>query len=145
VSKLKKPSRIGDHDQVEVHARTIDYGTKADGLLAEETSNFEWNEVGDAVSVGDLGIPGVFITLDGWISAGQAIRALEIVVERIQTHGLPQTTETMPRRSASLIREAQNATDRFNDSLAKLPPELRDVLAAYVSFKSTPDKGGRHE
>lgn len=114
-------------DFVDVHATTINY--MVDGSeLAVFVSEYEIYEQGQGRLASLAKDQFTAVEFCAGISEGDAIDALQRVIDAIDETGLPETIRKMDRKNALLLKQAQDHAAELGSDLDKLSPEARTLL-----------------
>jgi hypothetical protein len=118
------------NEPVKVMAHSVRYGVQEDRLHTT-ISGFEIREQDEPPALTDS-----FITVEfgPTVSKASAITALRMVLEKIETDGLPALVTKMEKRAATRLVKLHKDAVKASKLLEKLPPEVRENMKQTLSL-----------
>jgi hypothetical protein len=118
------------NEPVKVVARSVSYGVQ-DERLQTSISGFEIRQQDEPPAPTDTYIA---VEFGSTVSKTAATNALRMVLEKIETDGLPALVTKMEKRAATRIVKLQKDAAKAFKLLEKLPPEVRDNVKRTMSL-----------
>jgi hypothetical protein len=118
------------NEPVKVVAHSVCYGVQED-LLHTTISGFEIRQQDEPPAPTDSCIT---VEFGPTVSKNSAITALRMVLEKIETDGLPALVTKMEKRAATRLVKLQKDVAKASKLLVKLPPEVRENMKQTLSL-----------
>ena len=118
------------NESVKVVAHSVRYDVQEDHLHTS-ISGYEIRQQDEPPAPTDSRIA---VEFGATVSKASAITALRMVLEKIETSGLPALVTTMEKRAATRLVKLQKDAAKAAKLLNKLPPEVRDNMKQALSL-----------
>jgi hypothetical protein len=128
--RMKMPKGKRTNEPVKIVARSIRYGLH-DDRLQTSISGFEIRQQDELPALTDSCIT---VEFGPTVSKASAITALRMVLEKIDTDGLPALVTKMEKRAATRLVKLQKDAAKAAKLLNKLPPDVRDSVKQTMSL-----------